>query len=213
MKTTFTIICGLATACALGQTAEQGPLSIPGSLFSAQSGEGVIVNRIAHHKGDLLTIVVNENTTGTTTATTTSSKQDSTTVSPLNLPLVSSILGSGPLNIVNSALAGGSTGANSSTAGTGASSTATTFTSNVTVVVKDVLPNGNLLIEGKRTIRMNKQTQTILLEGTVRRDDVLPNNTVLSTSVADMRLIAEGKGLIADRQRQGILTKLLSWVF
>jgi flagellar L-ring protein precursor FlgH len=80
-------------------------------------------------------------------------------------------------------------------------------------VVKEVLPNGNLLIEGKRTISMNKQTQTFTMEGTVRRDDISIGNTILSNQIADLKLIADGKGLIADRQRQGILTKLLSWVF
>jgi flagellar L-ring protein precursor FlgH len=60
---------------------------------------------------------------------------------------------------------------------------------------------------------MNKQSQTILLEGTVRPDDISIGNTIQSQNVADLRLEAEGKGLIADRQREGILTKLMSWIF
>jgi flagellar L-ring protein precursor FlgH len=204
----------LSAPAALAQ--DQGPLTIPGSLFGKQSGDGVIINRIAMHKGDLLTIVVSEAATGSTTSSTSSSKQDATKINASVLPVLSAITGQfgGTLGqILNSPFQGASTGVSSATAGSGTSSTSTSFTANVTVVIKEVLPNGNLLIEGRRQIKMNKQNQTLLLEGTVRRDDVSVNNTVLSQSVADLRLEAEGKGLIANRQREGLLTKLLSWVF
>ncbi len=207
------MLCVIAT-CAFAQ--EQGPLTCPGSLFNKQSGDGVIIARTAMHKGDILTIVVSEQQNGSTSASTSSSKKDSTAINASVLPVLSSLtsLFGGTLgNVINSPLKASSTGATSSTAGAGSSTTSTSFSTNVTVVVKEVLPNGNLLVEGRRTIKMNKQTQTILLEGTVRRDDVSVSNTVLSQNVADLRLIAEGKGLIANRQRQGILTKILSWIF
>ena len=194
----------------------QGPLTVPGSLFSTQSGNGVIVNRIARHKGDLLTIVVSENATGSTSASTSTSKQDSTQISASVLPVLSAITGQfgGTLGqLLNSPFQPASTGVNSSSAGAGTSTTSTSFSTNVTVVVKEVTPNGNLVLEGRRQIKMNKQNQTLLLEGTCRIDDVSMLNTINSQNVADLRLVAEGKGLIADRQRQGLLTKILSWVF
>jgi len=206
----FATLSALTISAAANAQQEQGPLTISGSLFSSTSGDGVILGRVARHKGDILTIVVNEAVTGSAGATTSSSKSDSTTVNAA-IPLLNQILGSG--GIFGNALKGGSTGATSTTAGAGTTTTQTSFTTNITVVVKDELPNGNLVIEGKRTFKMNKQLQTILLEGTVRRDDVYSNNTIQSSQVADLRLIAEGKGLIADRQREGLLTKLLSWVF
>ena len=192
-------------------------MKIAGSLYTASSAGGVIVNRNAMHKGDVLTIVVSEATNGTQSASTTATKTDSTTVSPLSLPAVTAVTNqflNGLLqNIANGALAGGSTGATSSMAGAGTATAASAFTTNISVVVKDVTPNGNLIIEGRRTFRMNKQTQTLILQGIVRRDDVSITNTVLSQQVADLRLLADGKGLIADRQREGLLTRLLSWVF
>jgi flagellar L-ring protein precursor FlgH len=189
---------------------------VPGCLFDQKSADGVIVNRIAMHKGDLLTIVVSEASSGSTSSSTQSSKKDATQVNASVLPVLQSLTSQfgGTLgNILNSPFQGASTGVTSATAGAGSSTTSTSFNANVTVVVKDVMPNGNLLIEGRRQIKMNKQTQTILLEGTVRRDDVTVNNTVLSQNVADLRLEAEGKGLIANRQREGLLTKIISWVF
>jgi flagellar L-ring protein precursor FlgH len=165
------------------------------------------------HKGDLLTIVVSESQSGSTTATTSTSKKDATT---MNSPIVQSLtnmFGGSLGKVLNSPFSSTGSAATSATAGSGTSTTATSFTANITVVVKDVTPNGNLLIEGRRTIKMNKQSQTILLEGTVRPDDISIGNTIQSQNVADLRLEAEGKGLIADRQREGILTKLMSWIF
>lgn len=207
------VLAGVSSVC-LAQ--DQGPMTLPGSLFNAAAGDGVLVNRVAMHKGDILTIIVIEQATGSTTSSTSSAKQDSTAVNQSVLPALTSITGllGGSLgNILNSPFKGASTGVNSATSGTGTSSTSTSYTNNVSVIVKEVLPNGNLLIEGKRTIAMNKQTQTFTLEGTVRRDDISVTNTINSNQIADLKLIADGKGLIADRQRQGILTKLLSWIF
>jgi flagellar L-ring protein FlgH len=206
----ITVIVAATAAAAAPAQQEQGPLTISGSLFASTSGDGVILGRVARHKGDILTIVVNEAVNGSAGSTTASSKQDSTNVS-MAIPLLSQLLGSG--GIFGNAQKGGTTNATSSTAGAGTTTTQTSFTTNIQVEVKDELPNGNLLVEGKRTFKMNKQTQTILLEGTVRRDDVYSNNTVLSSQVSDLRLIADGKGLIADRQREGLLTKMLSWLF
>jgi flagellar L-ring protein precursor FlgH len=209
-------LLALAPLSAFAQTSEQGPLKIGGSLFNISAADGLIANRIAFHKGDLLTIVVSESTSGSTSSATSSSKQDATSYST-SLPAVTAVTNqflTGLLkNVANGGLAGGSTGATSATAGAGTSTTNTAFSTNITVTVTDVKPNGVMTVEGKRTFKMNKQTQTLILQGLVRRDDVSNTNTVLSQNVGDFRLIAEGKGLIADRQREGLLTKLLSWVF
>ncbi len=214
-KTALCSSCALASAMAAAQDA--GPMTIPGSLFSQDSCRSLIASRTAASKGDILVIVVSEAANGSTTATTSSSKADSTTVNASTLPLVSALMGQFgqgvPSKLVNGLLGGGSTGATSATAGSGTSTTATSFTTTITVVVKEVLRNGNLVLEGRRSIKMNKQTVSIVLEGTVRPDDILPNDTVLSQNVAGLRLEQEGKGLIADRQREGLLTRILSWVF
>lgn len=78
-------------------------------------------------------------------------------------------------------------------------------------VVK-VLDNGNLLIEGRRAVVVNGETQVITISGVVRPVDVTAANTVRSSQIADAEIQLEGRGLIADAQRPGILFKLLEWL-
>ena len=58
----------------------------------------------------------------------------------------------------------------------------------IPVTVVDVLPNGNLVIEGVRVVTFSGETQYVVLHGLVRPDDVSPANAVLSTSIADARV-------------------------
>jgi flagellar L-ring protein precursor FlgH len=208
----------IAVTGALAQQAgEQGPLSVPGSLFSQATSSGLLEKRTALHKGDIVTIIVSESTSGSASAQTSSSKADQTSYST-SLPAVTAVTSqflTGLLkNVANGALVGGNTAATSATAGAGSTATNSAFSTQITCIVTDAKPNGTLTIEGKRSYKMNKQTQTLLVQGVVRVDDISMLNTVLSNNVADLRLVADGKGLIADRaSREGLLTKLLSWLF
>jgi flagellar L-ring protein precursor FlgH len=78
-------------------------------------------------------------------------------------------------------------------------------------VVK-VLENGNLLIEGRRAIVVNNETQVMTISGVVRPQDVTAENTVLSTQIADAEIQMEGRGVLADAQRPGILFRLWDWL-
>ncbi len=77
------------------------------------------------------------------------------------------------------------------------------FSSTITVKVVDVLPNGNLRIEGKRDLIINNEHRYIVLKGIVRPEDISYNNEVLSTQVADAEVVYKGKGVIARRQGPG----------
>ena len=100
-----------------------------------------------------------------------------------------------------------------STKGSGTTNAAGNLNTQFTVVVKEVLPNRRLRIEGTRSIVINRETQTYILSGIVREDDIQPNNVILSTSIADATIEAVGKGAIHDRQRRGILTRIVDWLF
>ena len=71
------------------------------------------------------------------------------------------------------------------------------------VVVVDALPNGNLIIEGRRQTAYAGETQDIILRGVVRPADIQPNNTVFSYHVADASLKFVSKGTVTDSQRKG----------
>jgi flagellar L-ring protein FlgH len=75
-----------------------------------------------------------------------------------------------------------------------------------------VMENGNLLLEGRRAVVVNNETQVITISGTVRQLDITSANTILSSQIADAEVQMEGKGIIADAQRPGILYRLLDWL-
>lgn len=189
------------------------PFAASAQLVKSEDNEGSLVpqkyinpmvDHVAANVGDILTIVVDESSSATLTANTKATKADSSTIpllGALNIPLIGKYL-----NAAQS-------GANSSVVGTGSTDRAGKFTAKIAVTVKEVLPNGNLVIEGERAVNVNKDLQIYKLSGIIRRADVRIDNTVLSENVASAKITTDGKGLIGDRQRKGILTRLLDWLF
>jgi flagellar L-ring protein precursor FlgH len=76
------------------------------------------------------------------------------------------------------------------------------------VLVTDVLPNGNLVIEGVRVVTFSGETQYVSLHGLVRPDDITSANTVASSNIADVRIEFVSEGSLTDAQKKGWLTKL-----
>jgi len=95
----------------------------------------------------------------------------------------------------------------------GATSRTSTFVAKITATVVKVLPNGNLVLEGVRSISTNSEKQDIKLTGTVRPQDITPDNTVLSTYLADAEVKSTGRGPIGDRQKEGIISRLIKFLF
>jgi flagellar L-ring protein precursor FlgH len=69
--------------------------------------------------------------------------------------------------------------------------------------VVDIRPNGNLVIEGRSTIKNNEDTWDYSLNGEIRAEDVLPNNTVLSANILNKRLLKREEGHVRDGYRRG----------
>ena len=78
-----------------------------------------------------------------------------------------------------------------------------------------MLPSGNLAIEGKREIIVNNEKKEILLQGIVRQRDIAYDNSVLSTQVADAKVIYTGIGVVGEKQTPGFLARLFDmfWPF
>lgn len=87
------------------------------------------------------------------------------------------------------------------------------FTATITTRVVDVLPNDNLVIEGRREIVVNNEVQWITLTGVVRPRDIQPDNTVLSSLVADAQIEYTGVGVISEKQRPGWVARLLDYIW
>jgi flagellar L-ring protein precursor FlgH len=101
---------------------------------------------------------------------------------------------------------------NSSFEGQGSTSRETTLVTSLTARVVEVLPNGYLVVEGKREVRVNNENQSIYLTGIVRPEDINPNNVVLSSAVAQMSVRVQGRGIVSQPIKPGWLYRILNGV-
>jgi flagellar L-ring protein precursor FlgH len=97
--------------------------------------------------------------------------------------------------------------------GGGATSRKGELSAIVTARVVEVLPNGDLVLEGAREIDINGDRQIVVLTGVLRTADVMPGNVALSTSVGHLRIRYFGNGLIKDNLRPGWLIRIVNKIF
>jgi flagellar L-ring protein precursor FlgH len=97
--------------------------------------------------------------------------------------------------------------------GGGATSRTGTLSAVMTARVVEVLPNGDLVLEGVREIDINGDRQIVVLSGVVRPADILPGNVALSTSVGQLRIRYFGRGLMKDNLKPGWLVRILNKIF
>jgi flagellar L-ring protein FlgH len=167
------------------------------SLWSDQGG--LFSDRKARVVGDSLTIIINETTSATRSGTASNSKSGSTNLNA----------GTGLLTFIDNA----STSSSDSFKSDGKISNTNAVSGRITVQVTGVKANGNLVVAGSQTIKQNAEEQKILITGEVRPEDVTSDNTVMSYNVANAQLKIEGKGALASKQKQGLLTQLFNFLF
>lgn len=97
--------------------------------------------------------------------------------------------------------------------GSGTTSRNESMTAYITVRVMQVMDNGNLFIQGTREVRVNNETQHIILSGTIRPADISPDNTILSSYIGDARIEYTGSGALSDKQKPGWLTRAVDFVW
>ncbi|MFK7898688.1 MAG: flagellar basal body L-ring protein FlgH [Myxococcota bacterium] len=177
--------------------------------------------------GDLVTVVIVEQTSAEGDASTETDSQRTTSASlssqvglqtlvttPFKgLMKVFGFDGSGPDGNDGSEINVLQSGMNSDFAGEGRTSRSGTFTGVITCRVVGLLPNGILHIRGRRSVVVNHEAQYIALEGLVRREDLSIENQVMSNAIAEMRLAYDGMGVIDDKQRPGWMSRVIDWIY
>jgi flagellar L-ring protein precursor FlgH len=103
--------------------------------------------------------------------------------------------------------------AKSSHSGSGAISGSGQLTANIAAKVIEVMSNGNLLVEGRKEVTVEREKRLIILSGIVRPADIKFDNTVSSDKVADARIEYVGKGVISDKQGPGIFHRFFDWIY
>lgn len=186
------------------------------SLFStkvALNGTMVSEQKARFSVGDIITVLVNERVDASTKADTRTKKEadiEAVASAADNQFLVAD--GSGGLNIFNEEeLPNWAIESENETRAIGSTRRQSTLTLTVACIVTQVLDNGNIVIEGKKDVTVNREISRIFVKGIVRARDVTPSNTISSAQIANATVQLQGQGPLWNNQRRGIFTKVLDW--
>ena len=166
-------------------------------------------DRLARHVGDLLSVVIEETSSAKLDAKQSTDK--STDIGGSASMGHPSVDGKG-MTWTNASLPSFSATASRKFSGAGSMENKGVLSGSVSVRVTDVLPGGQLLIEGTRTLVMQKETLTFTVMGTVRQEDIGVDNSVQSSRVGDLTIRYESRGSIAATQKKGIFDKVIDWI-
>ncbi len=166
-------------------------------------------NKTAHSVGDLVTVLIQE-----TQDVKNEEKSDISKASDLNYQLLDFDLKS---DVFGSPLPSIQTDREDTFSGNAKYEKKGAFTARLTAIVMDTLPNGNLVIQGRRELRIDKEVKVIEFSGIVRRYDITAVNTVQSELVADARVTYSGSGPLTNAtNRRGVsgwLYDALDWIW
>jgi flagellar L-ring protein precursor FlgH len=200
---------------ALAAWAMSAPLAAA-TLWQAETlADGTLYSdQVARKKGDLITIDVNENTSVSDLNQTETERQNdiSSTVSLLpGSNKVAATVGSS----ASTALPGLVANSDKHYQGKGNYTASNQVIAAITARVVDVLDNGNLVIEGRRSVKVNNDIKTILITGIVRTADIKSDNTVLSEKLHDFQVSIDGDGPLTRAQEEGWMGRILDvlWPF
>ena len=162
----------------------------------------------ARYVNDLLTVRVEENITASGSADSSLSKDSSAAIGVANLFGLEKKLPSvvDPANLVGSK-------AGTSFKGAGATNRTGVLTTTMTARVAEVLPNGDLVVEGVHEIEINGDRQILVLSGVARLADIGAGNVVSSLSLGQLSIRYYGRGLMKDNLTPGILVRILNKIF
>ena len=175
-----------------------------------KSGGCLFTDNKAYRVGDVITIVVNESAALSSSATSALSKESETQgeIETLDWPK-----GSNASKVFTGDPPKAKFGASRTFDGSGSYSMAGSMQTNLSAIVLEVLPNGNLVVEGSRLLESVDDKVIIRACGIVRPEDISTSNTVPSTALANGKIIFESMGPIARSNRRGFLNRLVDFIW
>ena len=174
-----------------------------GAIFQAGQQMELFADLKARRVGDVLTIRLTESTNASKSATTKTAK--TTAVNTTGPTLFGHTITTGGVPVYTNTM----NGANSFD-GEGSSTQGNSLAGSLTVTVMEVQSNGNLVIQGDKTLKLNQGDEFVHLSGVVRRADISTDNTVTSDKVADAHISYSGKGVIDSSNRMGWLARFFN---
>jgi len=171
--------------------ADNKPADNAGSLWTPTARLlDLAADQRSRHIDDIVTIVVQESASAVSTGQVKTSRQSK---AQSNVAALAGITkAAGPwANLAN-------VGSQTSLDGEGTTARTTTLTTTVSARVTHVLRNGNLVVEGSKSININSENQTITVRGVIRPIDLDTTNSVLSGRLAQMEIQVNGKGVVTD---------------
>jgi flagellar L-ring protein FlgH len=174
-----------------------------GAIYQSNREVALFENPIAHHVGDIVTIVLNEQTQAAKSSTTDTNK--ATTVALPGMTILGKALTVHGVPIMNNNIAD-----TTKFAGEGDSAQSNSLTGYVTVTVQKVLPNGNLYVKGQKWIGINQGQEYVIMSGVIRPIDLASDNSIPSYQVANAKISYGGKGALADANAQGWLSRFFN---
>ena len=186
------------------------PLPIAtGSIYHSGYEVALFEDTKARNVGDIITVVLQENTNASKSAKTNTKKE-----SEIDFP-VPTVIGKGITHRGDNLLEM-DVEADRTFKGEGDSTQSNSLTGRLSVIVHEVLPNGNFMIRGEKLLTLNQGVEHIRLSGIIRPDDIAPDNTVLSSKIANAKIIYGGEGVIAESNTKGWLQRFFDgpyWPF
>lgn len=180
---------------------------VTGSIFQPARNFSIYGDQVAINVGDILTVVLEENTSSSKSADTTYDKDDAVTLNEATI-LGNNIAGHGLSLLTNPSMTRAFDGA-------AKSDQSNSLRGSISVTVSEVLPSGVLKIRGEKWLKLNQGDEYIRITGLVRPQDIGTDNTILSSKVADARIAYGGTGAFDDVNKQGWFTRFFNsdWWF
>lgn len=183
-------------------------IALSDSLWTEKSESSYVITK-AHKPGDVLTIIVEEQTSALQSGSTQSDRDSNV---QFNLQNAFSGTHSGKETSGEDKLGLDMTGSNKYR-GVGKTMRNSTVKTTITATVIDVQPNGNLFVMGQRQLDINSEMQKIEISGIVRKADISPQNTIYSSQIANAKISIRGSGPVSSPQNTGLFGKLFGWLF